>query len=171
MSTALTLISIAMVVLVLARDWGHRRATLFALLRPLLAVLVVPFVMPGWDFTGNGLLLEIAAIAVGALLGVFSNLFMRVSVDGEGRMWTDAGIGYAAVWVAVAAARQLFIYGCQHWFQRDIGMFLYNQHISVNGFADAIMFLTLATVVTNRLAILTRGRRTAPVSATAPALS
>ncbi|GIH18087.1 hypothetical protein [Rugosimonospora africana] len=159
MSTALTLANLAIVAVLLARDWGHRRVTLFALLRPLvLSAVVIPFVMPGWDLTGNGLLLELATVVAGAALGVFACLFMRVSVDANGQSWTDAGWAYALVWLAIAAARQAFIYGCQHWFTRDLGMFLVDNRISVNAFADAIMLLTLTTVVANRAAILIRGR-------------
>ena len=166
MSTALTLVNLAVVALLLARDWGHRRATLFALLRPLiLSALVVPFVMPGWNFTGNGLLLELAAILIGAALGVLVCAFMRVSVDSTGQVWTDAGVPYASAWIVVALARQAFVYGCQHWFTVGLGRFLYGHHISVNAFADAIMFFMLSTVVANRLTILIRGRLMPPATA------
>ncbi|MFE9689630.1 hypothetical protein [Micromonospora sp. NPDC005806] len=159
MSTALTLANLAIVAVLLARDWGHRRVSLLALLRPLLlSAVVVPFVMPGWDLTGNGLLLELATVAAGALLGVLASSFMRVTVDATGRAWTDAGLAYVAVWIAIAASRQAFIYGCQHWFTRDLGAFLVGNRISVNAFADSIMLLTLTTVVANRLAILIRSR-------------
>lgn len=159
MATALTLGNLAIVAVLLARDWGHRRVTLFALLRPLLlSAVVIPFVMPGWDLTGNGLLLELATVVAGAALGAGACLFMRVSVDANGQAWTDAGWAYAVVWVAIVAARQAFIYGCQHWFTRALGMFLVDNHISVDAFADAIMLLTLTTVVGNRAAILIRGR-------------
>ncbi|MFR9780600.1 hypothetical protein ACL02O_31695 [Micromonospora sp. MS34] len=165
MSTALTLLNLTIVAVLLARDWGHRRVTLLGLLRPLLlAAVVVPFVSPGWDLAGNGLLLEISAAVVGASLGVLSCLFMRVTVDNRGQMWTDAGVAYAVTWVAIAAARQVFIYGCQHWFTRDLGMFLINNHISVNAFADSIMLLTLATMIANRLTILMRTRLAATAS-------
>lgn len=159
MSTALTVLNIAIVVVLLARDWGHRRITLFGLLRPLiLAAVVVPFVMPGWDFTGRGLLLVVGAAVIGALLGILTCTFMRVSVDANGRGWTDAGIAYAVAWVVIAGARQLFIYGVQHWFTRDVGKFLVDNHISVNSFADAILLLTLGTMIANRLTILVRSR-------------
>lgn len=168
--SALTLANLAIVALLLARDWGHRRATLFALLRPLLlSAVVIPFVMPGWDFTGNGLLLELATVVVGAALGVCACLFMRVSADASGQVWTDAGWAYATVWVLIAAARQVFIYGCQHWFTRDLGLFLVNNRISVDAFADAVMLLTLTTVVANRAAILIRGRLSARPAALAVA--
>jgi hypothetical protein len=54
--------------------------------------------------------------------------------------------------------RQLFIYGCQHWFARDLGRFLIENRISVAAFADSILFFTLALVVTTRAGILVRSR-------------
>jgi hypothetical protein len=170
MSTALTLTSLAVVALVLLRDWGHRKVTLFALFRPLLAaVVIIPFVAPGWDFSGNGLALEAGSLLVGIALGLLAFAFMKVTVDGEGQAWTDAGFPYAAVWVTLAAGRQAFIYGCQHWFTRDLGLFLMNNRISIAAFADSVMFLALAPVAANRLAILLRSRRvTATTPTTAP---
>src|SRR5262245_61881711 len=100
MSSALTLVSLAIVAVVPLRDWGHRRVTTFALLRPLLlAAVIIPFVMPRWDLTGHGVLLELAAVVAGGVLGVGVSAFMRVSVDAAGQAWTDAGAGYAAAWV------------------------------------------------------------------------
>lgn len=162
MSTALTLVSLAVVALVLVKDWGHRRVTVFALLRPLLAAaVVVPFVAPGWDASGGGLAMEIGSVVVGGLLGLLASAFAKVTVDADGQAWTDAGLGYAAVWVAITGLRQLFVYGCQHWYTRDLGRFLFSHHISVAAFADSIMFLALAPIVGNRLAILVRSRRAA----------
>jgi len=68
--------------------------------------------MPGWDLTGNGLLLALAAVVLGALLGVITCLFMTVSVDTTGQTWTQAGLSYAIAWIVIAGARQAFIYGC-----------------------------------------------------------
>ena len=170
MSAALTLLSLAIVALVLARDWGHRKVTMFALLRPLIAVVIIPFVAPGWNATGHGLVLEIVALAAGIALGLLTFAFMKVSVDANGQAWTDAGYPYAAAWIVIAAARLIIIYGSQHWFTRDLGMFLVNNHISVNAFADSIIFLSIAPVVINRLAIVIRSRSLgATLQATVPA--
>jgi hypothetical protein len=76
----------------------------------------------------------------------------------DGRAWTDAGYGYAAVWIALTVARRLSAYGRRHRFQRDLGLFLLDHRISVAAFADSIMFLTLAPVASNRLAIQVRSR-------------
>ncbi|MBP2705045.1 hypothetical protein JOL79_14610 [Microbispora sp. RL4-1S] len=162
MSAALTLASLAIVAAVLIKDWGHRKVTPLGLLRPLLvAAVVVPFVMPGWDMSGSGLVLEIVGLLAGAAIGVLASSFLKVSVDENGQAWTDAGYAYAAVWIVYTAARQVFIYGCEHWYSRSLGMFLIDNHISVAAFADSIMFLSLAPVVSNRLAILIRSRRRA----------
>jgi hypothetical protein len=158
MSTVLTLISLATVALVLARDWGHRKVSLFALLRPLIAVIIVPFVAPGWDLSGPGLPLEIGGLVAGVALGLVTMAFMRVSVDAGGQAWTDTGLPYALLWVVLAALRLILIYGTEHWFTQAVGMFLVNNHISVDAFADSIIFLAIAPVVANRLAILIRVR-------------
>jgi hypothetical protein len=157
-TTVVTVISLAVVVLVLARDWGHRRVTLFALLRPLIGIAIIPFVAPGWDLSGRGLPLEAGGLVAGIALGLLAFAFMKVSVDASGQAWTDAGLPYAVIWIAIAAARLIVIYGSQHWFTQDLGMFLINNHISVNAFADSIIFLAIAPVVANRLAILIRVR-------------
>ena len=158
MSTILTFVSLAIVALVLARDWGHRKVTLFALLRPLVAVIIIPFVAPGWDLHGAGLPLEIGGLVAGVALGLLAVAFMKVSVDAEGQAWTDAGVPYAVIWIIIAAARLVVIYGSEHWFTQDLGMFLVSNHISVDAFADSVIFLAIAPVVANRLAILVRVR-------------
>ncbi|MEV5576443.1 hypothetical protein AB0L06_40985 [Spirillospora sp. NPDC052269] len=163
MSTALTLVNLAVVGLVLMRDFGHRRVPkIVTLLRPLvLFVLIVPFVMPGWDFTGNGLLLQLAAIVAGAGIGVLTCAFMKISRDDKGQEWSDAGVAYAVVWAVVVLLRQGLIYGSQHWFTHDLGVFLVDNRISVHAYAGTIMFLSVTTVFGNRLALLLRSRRLA----------
>jgi hypothetical protein len=159
MSNVLTFAVLGTVALILFRDLGHRRVTLIQLWRPLLVSLaIVPFVMPGWDMAGNGLLLELAALLAGLVFGLLTFSFMKVTVDGAGTTWTDAGVAYAVAWIVLAGARSAFIYGCQHWFTRSLGMFLVSNHISVDAFADSILLLSLVPIVVNRLAIMIRGR-------------
>ncbi len=159
MSTAMTFASLAIVVLILARDFGHRRVTLFAVLRPLIAAaIVIPFVAPGWNASGDGLALEIGALLLGIAVGLLTFAFMRVSVDATGQVWTDAGYPYAVAWVVFTVARLIFVYGCEHWFTRELGTFLVGNHIAVDAFADAIIFVFLTPVVTNRIAIGIRSR-------------
>jgi hypothetical protein len=79
-------------------------------------------------------------------------------VDASGQAWTDAGYPYATAWVVFTVARLIFVYGCQHWFTRQLGMFLVDNHIALTAFADSIMFAFIAPVVINRLAIGIRSR-------------
>jgi hypothetical protein len=158
MSAALTVLSLGIVVLVLARDWGHRKVTLLAVLRPLIGVVIIPFVAPGWSASGRGLVLEVGALAVGVGLGLLTFAFIRVSVDSAGQVWTDASYPYAIAWIVIAAIRLVLIYGTEHWFTMQVGTFLVDNHISVNAFADSIIFVTIAPVVVNRLAIGIRSR-------------
>jgi hypothetical protein len=158
MSTALTVVSLAVVALLLARDWGHRRVTLFPLIRPLLGVFIVPFVAPGWNASGNGLYLELGALVLGVAIGMLTFAFIRVSVDEDGQAWTDAGYPYAAIWIGFTALRLLFVYGVEHWFTHSVGVFLIDNHINVNAFAYSIIILFLAPVVSNRLCILVSSR-------------
>jgi hypothetical protein len=109
---------------------------------------------------------------VGVALGVVTMAFMTVSVDDSGQAWTDTGVPYAALWVVVAALRLILIYGTEHWFTQAVGTFLVNNHISVDAFADSIIFLAIGPVVANRLAILLRVRLiSGSRRATAPVVS
>jgi hypothetical protein len=160
MSTGLTVAVLAMVVLVLARDLGHRKISWIALLRPIvLPLVVIPFIGIPWNFSGNGLLLEAAAVLVGLGVGALAGAFMKVSRDTAADTWTDAAAAYAAVWIVVTAARQLLIYGAQHWFTRDLGLFLMDHHIAVAAFADSMLFLSILPVIGNRLLLLLRVTR------------
>jgi len=155
-------------------DLGHRRLTAFRLLRPLvLTAVVVPFVMPGFDLQGAGLGLEAAAVAAGLVLGLLTAAAMRVERDpGDGSLFTVAGVVYAAIWIVFGAARALFIYETGHSaaFSKAVGTFLVTNHISVTALADAMLFLGLAMIVTNRCVLFLRGRRVpAPAVARATA--
>jgi membrane protein CcdC involved in cytochrome C biogenesis len=153
-------------VAVLGVDFGRRRLTVMRILRPfVIAAVVVPFVMPGFDLHGSGLLLESAAIVAGVLLGAGTAMLMRVEHDaGTGWVFTLAGTLYAAVWIAVGAARLLFSYESTHSaaFARALGQFLIGNHISVTALADAILFVGFAMMIANRAVLLLRSRRLKP---------
>lgn len=167
--SAITIVNLVIFAAVLIKDWGHNRVTLFAVMRPLLfSAVIVPFFLPKFDIGGGGLALEAASLAGGAAVGAFACALLRVSVDETGQGWYDAGYAYVVFWVVITALRQAFIYGCQHWFSRDLGRFLLENQISVAAFADSVLFFTLAMVITTRLGILIRSRRsprTAPATA------
>jgi membrane protein CcdC involved in cytochrome C biogenesis len=153
-------------------DLGRRRLTALRLLRPLiLTAVIVPFVMPGFDLRAAGLVLEAAAVVAGLLLGLLSASAMGVERDtADGGLVTVAGAPYAVIWIIFGAARLAFTYETEHSasFGRAVGEFLVSHHISVTALADAMMFIGLAMIVTNRCTLFLRGRRL-PVTAASAA--
>jgi membrane protein CcdC involved in cytochrome C biogenesis len=144
-------------------DAGRRRLTLMRIVRPfVLTVVIVPFVMPGFDLHGQGLLLEIAGIVAGALLGLLASALMRTEYDSASRVpMTVAGLPYLLLWVVVAAARTLFTYEAESSlsFQRALGEFLVSHHISSVALGDAVMFLGFAMLIAQRGTLYIRSRR------------
>lgn len=163
MSLTMWIGSLAIPVAVLLVDAGRRRLTLMRIARPLvLTAVVVPFAMPAFDLHGRGLVLELAGIVAGALLGLAASAFMKVESDGTPRtLMTVAGPPYVLVWVAVSAARTLFTYEASNSasFQRSLGEFLMSNHISPAALADTILFLGFAMLIAQRGSLFLRSQR------------
>ncbi len=162
MSVTLLVASLLIPVAVLFVDYGRRRLTPMRILRPFIATaVVIPFVMPGLDLHGPGLLLETGGVLAGGLLGLAAAILMRVERDpATGQTLTLAGAPYALLWAAVAAARLLFAYQAQHSqsFQHSLGLFLTTHHMSPVALADAIMFLGFAMLIVQRGSLYIRWR-------------
>ena len=146
---------------VLLSDCGLRKLGTARLLRPFItAALIIPFFFKGVATSGNGLLLELAATAVGLLLGVFAASFLRVFADpATGRAMTRGGFGYAAFWVVVVAARLYFAYGSQHVFGQQLGSWLYPNQITVDALTDGLIFFSVAMLIGRTGALGARVRR------------
>ena len=162
MSLELWVAGLVIPVAILLVDLGRRKLTTMRILRPFLAtVIVVPFVMPSLDLRGAGLGLEAAGVVAGLILGLLTAAAVRVQHDPEaGIAYTTAGLPYAAIWIAVSAARLLFIYETSNSASvgRSVGEFLATQHIAVNSLADAIVFFGLAMLIANRASLFLRAQ-------------
>jgi hypothetical protein len=168
--TSVLIVTLVILTMVLISDLGTRTVGRLRLIRPFLAAaIVVPFFIKGVATAGNGLLLEIAGIAAGAVLGLAAAACMRVRRDQRtGAVTAHAGAAYAAIWIAVSAGRLFFDYGANHLFTAQLFSFGMARHITVAALTDSLIFLSLAMLLTRTAALAVRARRT-PAATPAPA--
>lgn len=148
---------------VLLSDLGRHPVTPLRLARPFIAAaIIIPFFFHGVQGSGNGLLIEVAGIAAGLLLGVGASFLMRVSADSAtGRAVSAGGPAYAAFWIVIVAARIYFTYGSEHTFSQQLGQWLYTSHITVDGLTAALIFFSVAMLLGRTGALAVRSRRAA----------
>lgn len=133
----------------LESDIGRRRVGAFRILRPLVSALVlVPVFFRGMDVSGSGLLLEVAATLLGAVLGVAASSFMRFEYDDERqRVLSRTGAAFVAAWSVITLGKVAFSYGAAHWFGHALGAWMYENAISIDAFKAAFIFLNIATML------------------------
>jgi len=176
MTANIVILQLAVLAVILESDLGRRKIGWVRILRPVVAIVViVPFFFTTLPTAPNDLLLQGAGALAGALLGLASVSPPVVSV-GYAPAWrsrwlrtartrsgsvavSHAGLGYATIWIAVAAARLGFAYGAQYLFPAELGRFLTDHSLSQSALVNAFIFLSLGMDLFRSIGLWTRGRR------------
>ena len=148
MPASVWIINLVVLGAVLETDLGRRRITWFRLARPLLAagaVIAYYLINTPMVARGGGLAFELALAALGTILGVAAGLIFRVYRGAEGSPRSQAGIGYAALWIAVAGARIGFAYATSH--SHHLQAWLVTHHITAAAVTDALILMAAGMLV------------------------
>jgi hypothetical protein len=140
---------------------GHRKISVFRLLRtPLTIALVIPLFLQSPVTHGNGLLIELAGIAAGLLCGLVVATLTRVYRSPKtGKPASAAGLPYASMWIAVVAARAAFSYGAVHWFPAQLDQWCVAHQVTGAAITDGLIFMAIAMVLVRTGALAARAAR------------
>jgi hypothetical protein len=185
MTASIVILQLAVLAVVLESDLGRRKIGWFRVMRPVVSVVAIaPFFFTTLPTARNDLILQAAGALAGVLLGLVSVSPLLVSVSYD-PVWrprgfrtartrarpaavSRAGLGYAAIWIAVTVARLGFAYGAQHLFPAGLGRFLADHMLSGTALANAFIFLSVGMDLSRSVLLWARGR-CARLAAAAPA--
>jgi len=160
--TEALIINAAVLVSILEADLGrHRKIGKFRMLRtPLTIAAVVPMFLDQPVTHGNGLLIELAGIAVGLLCGLVVSTLMRVYRSPKtGKPVSAAGLPYAMAWTFIVAARTLFSVGAVHWFPSQLAQWCATHQVTGAALTDGLIFMAITMVLIRTASLSTRAAR------------
>jgi hypothetical protein len=160
MPTSALILTAVILAGVFLSDLGRRAVSRRRLQRPLIIAGVAgSMYLTALATSGAGLALELAGAGVGAALGLLAAALMRVEHDGDsGDVFTRAGIGYAAIWIATATVRLAFIYGSEHWFSSSLDSWMLAHHLTAAVLTNALVIEALAMTSARTVSLYVRSR-------------
>jgi hypothetical protein len=157
MPASVWIINLVVLGAVLESDLGHRPIGWFRLARPVvLAGGIIAYYLKGVATSGDGLTFELGLGVLGLLLGVAAGSIFAVALDGDGKPRSRAGLGYAALWVVVIAARIAFAYATGH--SHSLQHWLSTNQITSDALTDALIFMAAGMLLARTGLLLARGR-------------
>jgi len=156
---------------VLESDLGPaRKLSRFRLLRPLLlSVAIVPMFLEAVATHGTGLALEVGGGVAGILLGLTAASMMGLRREpASGRLVTRAGTAYAALWIAVIAARSCFSIGAVHWFNHPLATWMINHQVTGAAITDTLIIMAVAMTLIRTLSLAVRANQSRRHTVIAP---
>lgn len=148
MSSSVWIINLVVLGVVLEADLGRRKITWFRLARPVIvagAIVIYYLTKTPVATRSGGLAFELGLAALGIVLGLLAGLIFRVFRD-KGISWSQAGIGYAALWIVVIGARIGFAEATSH--SRTLQVWLATHHITPDAITDALIFMAVGMLLT-----------------------
>jgi hypothetical protein len=160
--TEAMIVNAAVLVAVLEADLGpHRKIGLVRILRtPLTIAAIIPLFLDRPVTHGNGLLVELAGLAVGLLCGLVVTTLMRVYRGPKtGKPVSAAGLPYAIVWTLIVAARAAFSVGATHWFPAQLAQWCATHQVTGAAITDGLIFMAITMVLVRTAGLAARATR------------
>jgi hypothetical protein len=164
MPASVWIINLVVLGAVLQADLGRRRISRFRLVRPIVLVaIVVAIYWKGVGSGGDAVGFELGLTALGVALGVGAGIIFSIFRGADGTLYSRAGRAYAALWVAVVAARLAFVYSTYH--SSSVDRWLGTHRISADAVTAALLFMAAAMVLARTGTLYGRARRL-PIAST-----
>jgi hypothetical protein len=155
-SASVWIINLVVLGVVLQSDLGRRKITWVRLARPVVvagAIVAYYLAKTPVATAGNGLTFELGLAALGIVLGLAAGMVFRVFRE-HGQAWSQAGIGYAALWIVVIGARIGFAEATSH--SHRLQVWLGTHHITGDAITDALIFMAVGMLLLRTAALRVR---------------
>ena len=89
---------------------------------------------------------------------------MSAASPTTGRLVTRAGAAYAALWIAVIAARSCFSIGAVHWFNHPLATWMASHQVTGAAITDTLIIMAVAMTLARTLSLAVRANQFAPAT-------